>query len=289
MRANFDRLGPPPRALPASLGLALRIGGRFSVIGGAILLFLTPFVWLMGTHADVSSTWLFRGELLQAPGVVTAVKKTAASEGRSPISAVTASYTVDGRALSSRSYVRGFSRAVGEAVELEYPAGKPEVARIVGGRRDMFGPGALVVLLAALPCLGLILYGIRAGARDERLLREGHVAKARLVRSEETGSSVDRRPVMALTFTFRALDGSEHSFVQETSRPEDLTDDKQELVLYLPESPGEARAVDGLPAELVADESGALSVSASGLKVAVVLALLIAVSNVACGAIRLSQ
>ncbi len=288
MRANFDRLGPPPRTLPSSLGLTLRIGGRFSVIGGAILLFLTPFVWLMASHADVSSTWLFRGELQKVAGVVTAVKKTAASEGRSPISAVTATYTAEGRALSSRSYVRGFSREVGAAVDLEYPTGKPEVARIVGGRRDMFGPGALVVFLAALPCVGLILWGVRTGARDERLLRDGHLAKARFVGSEDTGSSDDRRPVMAVKFAFRAVDGSEHTLVHETSRPEDLTDDKHELVLYLPEAPEQGRAVDGLPDSVVADENGALAVSGSGLRAALILALLLVVGNVACGAIRIA-
>lgn len=289
MRANFDRLGPPPRRVPPALGLTLRIGGRLSIIGGVILLFLTPFVWLMGSHADLSSLWLFRGELGQVQGVVTAVKKTAASEGRSTISAVTASYTVDGRALTSRSYVRGFSRAVGEAVELEYPAGKPEVARVVGGRRDLFGPGALVTLLAALPPLGLVVFGIYAGARDERLLRDGHLAKARFVGSTETGSSVDERPVMALRFTFRAADGSEHTLVHETSRPEELTDEKHELVLYLPDAPEKGRAVDGLPPTVVADESGTLSASGSGLKGALVLAILLALGNATCGVMRLAR
>lgn len=288
MRANFDRLGPPPRPLPSSVRLGLTYGGQLFVIGLFILLVLTPFAWMFGLNADVSGPLLFRGALAQVDGTVTEARKTAASEGRSTIWKVTARYTPPGaQPLSSTSYVRGFSKAVGDTVTLEYPAGRPDVARIVGSRRALFGPGAVIVFLVYLIVLLITVAAARRGARDARLLRDGVFVQARFLGATETGSSVDRRPVMALRFAFHGTDGAEHELVHETSRPAELTDEKRELVVYLPEAPQQGRVVDGLPDSVVADASGALAHTGSGLKMALGLAVLLALANATCGVVRL--
>jgi hypothetical protein len=260
------------------------------MIGLVLLLFLTPFLWGMAANADVTTPFLFRGPLAKVEGVVTAVSKTSASEGRSPIYEVAASYAAEGGApLQSKSYVRAFPPKLGEAVTLEYPAGRPDVARIVGSRRALFGPGALMVFLFVLPALGLVLFAARSGARDVRLLGFGQLASARFVSSSPTGSSVNNRPVMALRFSFRGSDGAEHVLEHRTSQPEALTDESQEQVLYLPEAPERGRVVDGLPGSAIADERGELQGAGHGLKVALALALLVALANVACGVLRFAR
>jgi hypothetical protein len=273
-----------------TLSLNLVFGGPLVILGLALLLFLTPFVWLMLTRADVTSPFLFRGEIRQASGRVSAVRDTNARVNRRDVYEVEYEFAAeDGARRRAVSYLDGTAPAVGTGVAVEYPAGRPDVSRIVGGRRALFGMGVLVILLFFFVPLGMLYFSVRSGARARRLLRDGALAKARFLGSSETNTSVNDRPVMRLRYAFNGPDGLEREVSHNSSTPGELTDDKHEQLLYLPDRPEVTKLVDALPGSVVADENGELGNSGSGWKASLVLALLTLLSHGACAVLRFAR
>jgi hypothetical protein len=263
-RANFERLGPPPRHLPAALRLRTLCGSSLALSGWFVLALSTPFFWGFAMNADVLWPLLFRTGVTRVEGRVLEVAETGASANNVSIYSVAYAYRdAAGVERSGRSYSSGQPR-LGAPAAVEYLSLWPQWSRIEGLRRGMFGPGALVVL--AFPGIGVALVGIalRSGRKTLRLLAHGQIAQAQFVSDEATNLRIDDRPVVGLNFEFTASDGQRHSLHHSTSQPAALRDERRESVLYDPEAPDDALLVDQLPDAVAASEQGELVAQGRG-------------------------
>jgi hypothetical protein len=285
-RPNFARLLPPPRTLPASVRLEVLCGG-LAVPGFLLLALLSPFAWLFAGQADLLSTLLSSRGVVVVEGRVTGVRQTRASVGGRRVFEVAYQFSApDGAQRAGRSYTTGRRHEVGQSVRVEYLA--PELSRIEGARRTLFGPVALVSLL--FPALGaaLAIVGVRSGARTLRLLRDGQLASASLVKREATNWQINDRPVELLSFEYSGADGVSRTLTQRTAEAGELTDERREALLYLPESPERATLVDALPKVVAVNEQGEL-VSGAGSALVLVAPVLALLVNGAFAALRFAR
>lgn len=281
-RANFDRLGPPPRRVPAALTLRTLMGGSLGVSGWFVLAVSTPFFWGFAMNADVLSPLLFRTGVTRVEGRVLKVGETGASANNVSIYSVAYAYRdAAGAERTGRSYSSGPPKLEATAT-VEYLKLRPQWSRIEGLRRGMFGPGALVVL--AFPAIGVALVGIalRSGRKTLRLLAQGQIAQAQFVSEEETNIKINGRPVLGLNFQFTASDGQQHSIHHSTSTPGALRDERRETVLYDPETPDDALLVDQLPDAVAANEQGEIVAQGRGSLWAGLIPLLTLLMNGGC-------
>lgn len=263
-RANFDRLGPPPRRVPAGLTLRTLLGGSLGVSGWFVLAIGTPFFWGFAMNAEVLSPLLFRTGVTRVEGRVLKVAETGASTSGVSIYSVAYAYRdAAGAEHTGRSYSSGPPKLEATAT-VEYLRLRPQWSRIEGLRRGMFGPGALVVLV--FPGIGVALIGIalHSGRKTLRLLAQGQIAQAQFVSAEETNMKIDGRPVLGLNFEFSAGDGRRHGIHHSTSTPGELRDERRELALYDPEVPEDALLVDHLPDAVAANEQGEIVTQGRG-------------------------
>jgi hypothetical protein len=107
--------------------------------------------------------------------------------------------------------------AIGAVVDVEYPMGRPDHARIVGMRRRPLPTAALLVVLGTplLPMLVLLTIALVRGQRWLHLLRNGTVASATLA----TRSVANRARIYRLAYEFRAFDGRMGRAVGYTTHP----------------------------------------------------------------------
>lgn len=256
-------LRPPPRELPSSLVLALRLGGTLQQVGLWLLSFGLVFWWIFGAQADTSGYLFHIDGTRVLDGEVVSSRPTAWSEGSrssgTRIYAVDYRYrTPDGRTHEDVSYAPGAHYPAGYRVRVEWVPGSEDLARIAGMRRAPLSPWATFVVL--FPLVGLVLAGVgaRRGKRAARLLREGAFSRGVLKEKRATGARINKRPVYALTFEFFAEDGSVHRVTSRTHRPETLEDEPTEALVYDPQDPDRAVTLDDLPAPVAVDLSGAL-------------------------------
>ena len=201
----------------------------------------------------------FRGEHEYTEGRVTESIETGASENDSSVYAVHYEYFANGERLNGISYSTGSAPDAGAMVTVEYDVEKPTKSVIDGLRRKMWGWGAIFVVI--FPLIGLI--GVRItlkmGAKKNRLLKHGLLAEGRLLDVEQTNMTVNDEPVMACVFTFTALDGREYETKIKTTDTKWLTDDDVEELLYDPDEPERALALDTLSPFPDFDESGQMT------------------------------
>jgi hypothetical protein len=281
-RPNFDRLVAPPRTVPLSLRVSALFGGMAAFAWGA-LLFTTPIFWAFVMNADVLAPIVLGASAATTDGRVTATGETRSSENRSRIHWVDYSYRVPaGSPLSGRSYVTGSAPDVGAELSVEYVPSWPHFSRIMGMRKAIFGPGgAIAVVFPALAAV-FVAISLHMGRRTLRLLREGRVAKATFVSQQPTNTTINGRVVQELTFEYVTPDRGRRTFTSRTTDPSDLRDERRETILYLPEEPETATAVDALPGAVLIDESGELAAGPGIRWVIPALPFLVIVVNGAC-------
>lgn len=250
----------PPRAVPLSIRLRVLFGGMLNQVGWFLIGIGLVFCYVFAAQADVS---FFLFTILETGTVnasVTHVEPTNASEGDDAydnrIYAVDYQYVARGSAYSGRSYVAGPLVSDGNRVTVEYLTLNPAFSRIRGMRRAVFGASAVLVVVFPLIGAGFLFSGVREGIKGNRLLSRGRWAMGTLVSTEATGASINRRPVLRLTFEFRAQKGGLFHVVSKTHEPEALEDEAQEPVLYDPIDPSVAVALDGLPGSPEFDDAG---------------------------------
>lgn len=283
-RPNFDRLVTPPRAVPLSLRLDALFGGMAAFAWG-VLLCTTPIFWGFVMNAEVFAPIVLGASAATTDARVTATGETSSSEDRSRIHWVDYSYQVAaGPLLFGRSYVTGSAPDVGAELPVEYVPSWQHFSRIVGMRKAMFGPGAAIAIVFPALAAGFVAFSLYAGRQTLRLLREGRVAEATFVRQQPTNTTINGRVVQELTFEYVTPDRGRRTFTSSTTDPDELRDERRETILYLPDEPDTATAVDQLPKAVVIDEGGELA-PVPGLRWAVLaLPLLVTLVNGACAA-----
>lgn len=249
----------PPRTASPCVLLTVLFGGALQQVGWFLLGFGMIFFNVFGLEADLSGLWMRLFDTRQATGVVTAVTDTNASENESPVYAIAYRFVAaNGTQVESTAYSTGYAPEPGQRVMVDYLSGSPEVARVEGMRRTVFGPAAILVVVFPLVGAVMVFFGLREGLRAARLLQSGRLAFGTLTHVAGTGTTINNRPVLAMTFTFRAHDGANYDVTSRTNRPENLEDQSEEVILYDPDDPSRGVALDALPGSVRVDASGAI-------------------------------
>jgi len=260
MRRKFlsDFNSPAPRKVPISVRLRVLFGGAINQFGWIFFGFGMIFVWIFAGQADISSIFLFRLETSRTNAIVESVQPTNASENDMLIYEVKYIYFDPfGRQQQGISYTTG-DVGMGGRVIVEFLSAYPQISRVEGMRREIFGPGVVFVIIFPLIGLGILTSGIRYGIKANRLLSQGKIAFGKLNSTEFTGASVNERPILKLTFGFRSEDGLDWEVIAKTHEPEDLQDETEEPLLYDPKNPSYAVLLDDLPGSTEFDASGHL-------------------------------
>jgi hypothetical protein len=257
---HLPHLAPPPRRVPFSLRVRLLFGG-FGTFAWIWMTMASGIGTVFLKESDLSSWYLFLGQVVTAPGESLGCSRTNASEGGgkgrsgTPIFQTRYRFEVDGVSREGASYAVGDCVEEG-AVEVEFPAGRPDASRIVGMRRAAFGPDTAFVLVFPAVGLGLVWFSLKAGRRQVDLLRRGRLALGTLIGKEATRTSINKRPVMRLTFAFTTDAGVLQEASVKTHRPELLEDEPRERLFYDPQAPARAEAWDTLSASPEVDATG---------------------------------
>jgi Protein of unknown function (DUF3592) len=248
-------LADPPRSVPFSSRVQILFGGVPGQLGWLFLLVGTLLCWVFIPRID----WSFGAYESSASGVVDRVERTSASENDRPIHEVHYSFEgPDGTQVSGVSYTTDVAAQAGTGVSVEFDPDDPSRSRIEGMRSKPFPMWVAFVLLFPLLGAAFAAFAMRQGTRRLALLRDGRLARGRLIKKQGTRTRVNNQPVLAMTFVFETDDGQSHRVVARTHRPELLEDEAAEKVLYLPANPYRATLVDHLPGRPDIDERGQL-------------------------------
>jgi hypothetical protein len=252
-------LGGPPRYVPLGVRLKVLLGGFLNQFGWFFLGFGLIFVWGFTLEADLTSWYVFRGELARAEGTVIESKETNMRVNETQVYEHKYSFIgADGLEYRGASYETGGSLRNGQKVTIEYKQDNPETSRIKGMRRGIIGLFGLMPII--FPAIGLcfIIAGIRKGVKACHLLRDGEQTTGKLKSKNRTGAKVNNQPVYKLTFEFAASDGTSHQAVAKSHRPEVLEDEEHEPLLYDPSRPEYAVMLDDLPGNPRIDSTGGI-------------------------------
>ena len=245
----------PPREVSVFLVAQMYVGGAGAQIGWLILAFGSIFFWAFAWHADLSG-WRFReGKIARATGEILNCRQTSYSSDEEPVYANEYHFMVGVESIGGVSYATGDCSS--GAVTVEYLIGQPDVSRIAGMRRDVMGPG--VILVTLLPIVGLIpvVLGLRKGRLRVALLRDGVVAHGRATAKTATAVETNGRRDYRIRIAFTARDGRAGQVTVRSNRPEQFDGDTP--VLYDPRNPVRALPMVALPGQISEDPAGRLS------------------------------
>jgi len=254
----------PPRAVPICVRLAAMFGGVVQQIGWLLLGFGIVFFYGFTLQSDWSGPMFALMDTDRATGTVVAVDYTNASENDAPVYQITYSFVAaSGGRVEALAYSTGYAPDPGQRLAVTYLRSQPDVARVEGMRRTTFGP--LAAIAGIFPLIGAVMaaFGLREGWKANRLLGTGRLAFAKVTSVQPTNTTINNRPVMAVTLTFRAQDGASYEVISKTIAPERLTDQAEELVLFDPDDPTYGTALDSLPGSPTIDNAGGLRLGSS--------------------------
>jgi hypothetical protein len=231
----------PGLAATVFLWSPLAIAGTIALLGSQL------FGWIFFSISDVAALSDFRVPPVRSVGRILDVDWTRSRVRNRPIMAYRFAHDADGATHTLTSYSTARSLRAGETAAVEYPAGRPDRARIAGMHRRLFGPAAaLAAVVPGVVALALLAAGLALAARRVRLLRDGAIARGRLVDDRPTNARVNRRRVHRLVFEALARDGRARRVTVRSSHrerigatPDVVLDGDRGLVL--PALPGQPR------------------------------------------------
>ena len=244
-----------PRAIPRRMAWRLLFGSPIAMFGWLFAAFGMLFVLLFLPEAE----WPLQSYDRTTTARVTSVEETSASENDATIYRVHFTFaTDDGVEHHGASYTKRGS--VAQELSVEYDPDEPSRARVIGMRSKPFAVWvALVVLIFPIVGLAIALPQLRTGRLALRLLRHGVETEGRLVHRENTGTTLNDAPVVAMTFNYQSRDGKTYTTTVKTLSPETLEDDEREKMLYDPFAPERATTLDHLPGSPVVTKDGEIA------------------------------
>jgi len=247
------QLADPPREVSALLQLQVMLRSGAQGFAWPWVFFWGFILWLLvGLGGmDLSTELRFLATPIErTQGKITGCADTNTEVNERTVVAFEFSYTdAQGAVHTATSYSQQSHSAVGTPVSVEYLASAPEKARIEGMRLGSL-PFFVLMILGVFPGIGvlLIVLGVRKGAKARKLLKTGRLSLASILQQEATGTRINEKPVMKITYTFTDQDGQAHRFTHKTHEIEAITDDVGgERVLYDPRNPSDAFLLDELP------------------------------------------
>jgi hypothetical protein len=253
MNLTMPIVSRPPRRVPVSTRLVVALWHPPALLGWIFMAFGAVCVPLFVMNADLSSWREFRRPLESVSGVITASEQTRASEGGgkgrkgTPIFAHHYEFEFNGRRYRGVSYCTGGGLQQGRSVTVEFVPGRPELSRIRGMRRALFGPAAALTIVFPVAGLGLLVATWLRARKHLRLLVHGEIAPGRLVNKEETPHKINKQPVYKLTFEFTDWRGEPQHAVVKTEKVARLEDEPYERLFYDPQQSSRAVLMDALP------------------------------------------
>jgi len=253
-------LGNPPRKVSLWMSLQNLVWGTISLNGIMGWIFLASgfgVTLLMVVEMDISGYFAFGGELEKGEAVIISYKDSRLTRDDMNIIAYSYAFDLGGSGkYSGTSYsIRKYK--VGDKVKVEYPKGKPTKSRLVGMDSSRFTLSHLYFLF--LPILGLYLTipPLRRGMRANGLLKTGVATLAGLTAAKRTKTVEYKKRLYHLTYTYKDTDGGERQISRgEYPDPEELTTDKQELILFHPLKPEMSLFVSDIPGNIQVGKGG---------------------------------
>ncbi len=255
---KLAELPPVPRDVSTTAKLVLLFGSSAtSTFGWIWLCFSMIFVVVFLGSTRTGTALLDRGATWEPFSIATLVSCDDGNveiNGRSAYRWKFAGQAPDGSYFEGVSHSFAY-REPGQLVAVEKKAGTTDVLRAEGTSSAPFGDslGSLLFVAAFLSvfllvgvCLALI-GPIRRGLRTLPLLRSGVPAQAVPVDVSPTGTRVNGRAVMEVTYRFQAINGAEFETSARGLKIDRLTDDPTEVLLYDPENPKKSLLLDELP------------------------------------------
>jgi hypothetical protein len=243
------------RIIPNTTKWNILFGGFLNQFGWSFFGFGLIFFWVFAMNADLSFLH-FTGRIVTVEGIVTMSVNTGASENDVPVFENHATFTAESEEREVVSYSTGQAPGNGETVTIEYPAGKPQYARIKGMRRQIFGPVVLFVVIFPVIGLAFLFAGLKKSLRVIRLLQNGALATGKLISKVPTQTRINNQQVYKVTFRFKDHSGHEWDVTEKTHLPHLLEDEAEESLLYLPSDPRFATMLDALPRTPSINERG---------------------------------
>lgn len=264
----------PPRTVPLCVSLAALFGGAIQQIGWLVFGFGMIFFYVFALQSDWSGPMFALLDTEQATGVVASVESTNASENDALVYEIHYGFVAaNGKKVEGVAYSTGYYPDAGQRLAVTYLRSQPDVARVDGMRRAVFGPLAAIVGIFPLAGAAMVVLGLREGWKANRLLASGRLAFGKVASMTPTNTTINSRRVMAVAFSFRAQDGATYEVTTKTHTPERLTDQSEELILFDPDDPSYGAALDALPGSPTIDNAGTLRLGRSPLICLTVLAL----------------
>jgi len=228
-------LAAAPRILPRSLALRVRLGGVGAGISWLVLAFGGVLATVFIGNSSLLTSWRFAGTRVVAQGEVLAVERTSSRINDVFVQRVSFEFEApDGRFAEASSYGTAPVPQVAATVEVEWPEGSPELARIVGMRAQAFSEWVGLTLIAPLAGLVGLALSLRANSRRLRLMREGESAWGVLTKTERTNTQINNQYVHRLYFEFVDVAGERRTATDRTHRAEFFDRDVARRVLYDP-------------------------------------------------------
>lgn len=254
----LERLADAPRRMPIRLALTLRFGGTVSLIGWIFSAFAMAFLAGVAAFAHYSeAVQLQFGELKAAQGVMLGWSETNSYVNEEPVIANHARFTAEGAERECTSYAVALGLAPDEAVTVEYVAGNPAVCRIVGMDASLVPWWLLLILLPFLLIGGgFAFFGGRSAGRTVKVLRHGRKGYGQVVSRRDTGVRINEDIQWEVAVEFTDERARSHRATTRSLDLDEVTDDPEEGLLYLPDRPEWMLLVDALPDVVDIDDRG---------------------------------
>jgi len=265
---RFTGLRPPPREVLARIRICELFGSASSM--GALLYLVISLHTLFSCLAKYGPGELlglrYLGPLSQARGTMNVCMEDVRSyatalnrQGRRIRYLNQFSFSEAGKVYWGDSYAWGDCLDAGTPVDVEFPRGDPEHARIVGMQSR--GGGSWVILLLFLfPAwaLWLAVRALRTGLKAIRVLAKGVPASGRLLSVRRVLNRYGRYWEMVYGFSdARGIEQTTRTTSYEWRERLAVTPEAASL-LYDPEKPEEAIVLEARPEPLLVDAAGEL-------------------------------
>ncbi|WP_216597598.1 hypothetical protein [Persicobacter sp. CCB-QB2] len=139
-----------------------------------------------------------------------------------------------------------------EEVEIEYSLENPDIHRIKGlSNTQSNTPGFVFFCILLTLCFLGIVYYVYASIRTIKIVEQGQLTIAHLVKFYETSITVNDEPVYQFEFSFQDEHHKKHIYYLRQRGENSYSRELEYPICYLPESPNRAIMLHQLPESVV--------------------------------------
>jgi hypothetical protein len=253
-----------PRQLTLLARLGVLFGGVMALIGSVLFGFGMVFFWIFVMNSELAYLGSEARAWQAYPGRIVLVEATGASENDEEVVRYLYEYEVGGELHAGRGYTTDWRWEEGQAVQIDLGPDEPEVSRLPGTRRAMFGPAAAIAGIFPLIGAVVLVVTLHNNRRHLRLLADGQLAQGRVVGREPTGTIVNNQRVYRYSIEYQDAGGRSHTLTTRTHLADRVEDQPSEALLYDPEDPASGVLLDALPLLPTPGPDGVLRIGPGG-------------------------